>query len=154
MFCDFRWRICIIILFSAVFVNVFLELTEKDWHDELNDKTSLTSYLYTEDIKKQVRIHCAKNVQIRSFFWSVFSHIQTGYGKTRTRKNSIFGQFLLSDYINDLLLFLHIYSSNLNKNVGNGLSFQDQGHVLLLVCYFIYINEYCQDLTRPRKYYF
>ena len=33
------------------------------------------------------------NVQIRSFFWSVFSRIRTEYGKIRTRKNSVFGHF-------------------------------------------------------------
>ena len=34
-----------------------------------------------------------KCVQIRSFFWSVFSHIRTEYAKIRTRKNSTFGHF-------------------------------------------------------------
>ena len=34
-----------------------------------------------------------KRVQIRSFFWSVFSHIWTEYGKIRTRKNFVFGYF-------------------------------------------------------------
>ena len=33
--------------------------------------------------------HCVKSVQIRNFFWSVFSEC----GKIRTRKNSIFGHF-------------------------------------------------------------
>ena len=42
-------------------------------------------------------IHCVKSVQIRSFFWSVFSCIRTEYGKIRTRKNSVFGHFLRSD---------------------------------------------------------
>ena len=27
-----------------------------------------------------LKIHCIKSVQIRSFFWSVFSHIRTEYG--------------------------------------------------------------------------
>ena len=51
------------------------------------------------------RVHCVKCVQIRSFFWSVFSRIRTEYGeivslriqseyrKKRTRKYSIFGYF-------------------------------------------------------------
>ena len=30
--------------------------------------------------------HCVKNVQIRSFSWSVFSHMRTEYGKIWTRK--------------------------------------------------------------------
>ena len=34
-----------------------------------------------------------KSVQIRSFFWSVFSHIRAEYEKIRTRKNSVFGHF-------------------------------------------------------------
>ena len=42
--------------------------------------------------------HCAKNVQKRSFFWSVFSGIWTEYVKIRTRKNSVLGHFLRSDY--------------------------------------------------------
>ena len=42
--------------------------------------------------------HCVKSVQIRSFFWSVFSCIRTEYGeilcrKIRSRKNSVFGHF-------------------------------------------------------------
>ena len=31
------------------------------------------------------------------FFWSIFSRVWTEYGKIRTRKNSIFGHFSLSD---------------------------------------------------------
>ena len=42
--------------------------------------------------------NCVKSVQIRSFFWSVFScrvslRIQSEYGKIRTRKNSVFEHF-------------------------------------------------------------
>ena len=36
---------------------------------------------------------CVKSVQIRNFFWSVFSCIRTEYSKIRTRKNSTFGHF-------------------------------------------------------------
>ena len=54
-------------------------------------------------------IHYVKSVQIRSFFWSVFSCIRTEYGlntdspcsvecgKIRTRKNSVFWHFSRSD---------------------------------------------------------
>ena len=38
-------------------------------------------------------LHCVKSVQIRSFFWSVFSYIRTEGRKIRTRKNSVFGHF-------------------------------------------------------------
>ena len=34
-----------------------------------------------------------KSVQKRSFFWFVFSCIQSEYRKIQTRKNSVFGQF-------------------------------------------------------------
>ena len=45
----------------------------------------------------RVHTHCVKNVQIRNFFWSVFSRIQSEYGKIRTRKNSVFGHFSRRD---------------------------------------------------------
>ena len=54
--------------------------------------------------------HCVKSIQIRSFFWSLFSHIWTEYGncrvnlciqskcgKIQTRKNSVLGQFSRSE---------------------------------------------------------
>ena len=48
--------------------------------------------------------HCMKSVQIRSYFWSVFSCIQSEYRKIRIRYNSVFGHFsrsvLLSYYWN------------------------------------------------------
>ena len=37
--------------------------------------------------------HCLKSVQIRSFFWSLFSCIRNEYWKIRTRQNSVFGHF-------------------------------------------------------------
>ena len=40
--------------------------------------------------------HCVKRIQLRSFFWSVFSRIRTEYGKIRTRKNSVFEHVLHS----------------------------------------------------------
>ena len=39
------------------------------------------------------QVHCAKSIQIRSFFWSVFSCIESEYREIRTRKNSVFGHF-------------------------------------------------------------
>ena len=41
--------------------------------------------------------HSVKRIQIRLFFWSVFSLIQPEYGKIRTRKNSVFGHFSHSE---------------------------------------------------------
>ena len=37
--------------------------------------------------------NCVKSVQIRSYFWSVFSNIQSEYRKIRSRSNSVFGHF-------------------------------------------------------------
>ena len=59
----------------------------------------------------QKQSHCVKCVQIRTFFWSVYSRIpteygeirsiyrdiQSEYGKIQTRKNSVFGHFSRSD---------------------------------------------------------
>ena len=42
-----------------------------------------------------------KNVQIRSFFCSVFSRIRAKYGKIWTRKYSVFGHFSLSECSDD-----------------------------------------------------
>ena len=41
-------------------------------------------FLYDRDLPHERR--CLKRVQIRSFFWSVFSRIQSKYGQIRTRK--------------------------------------------------------------------
>ena len=43
------------------------------------------------------RMHCVKSVQIRSFFWSVFSCIQSESSKLQTRKNLVFRHFPRSD---------------------------------------------------------
>ena len=43
-------------------------------------------------------IHCVKCFQRWSFFWSLFSCIQSKHRKIRTRKNSVFGHFSQSDY--------------------------------------------------------
>ena len=43
--------------------------------------------------------HCVKCVQIRSYFWSVFSCIRTEYRKIRTRNNSAFGHFSRSVFV-------------------------------------------------------
>ena len=41
-------------------------------------------------------IHYVKSVQIWSYFWSVFSCIQSEYRKIRNRNNSVFGHFTRS----------------------------------------------------------
>ena len=41
--------------------------------------------------------HYVKSVQIRSFFWSVFSCIQSEYRKIQSSKKFVFGHFLNND---------------------------------------------------------
>ena len=52
----------------------------------------------------QKQKHYVKSVQMRSFFWSVFPCIRTGYRKIRTRKNSVFGYFSRSEITSRVLL--------------------------------------------------
>ena len=44
-------------------------------------------------LQKKKKKHCVKGVQIRSFFWSVFSCIQSEYRKILTRKNPYLDTF-------------------------------------------------------------
>ena len=44
-------------------------------------------------IQHRDNCHCAKTVQILSFFWSAFSFIWTENGKIWARKNSVFELF-------------------------------------------------------------
>ena len=43
--------------------------------------------------------HCVKSVQIRSYFWSAVSCIQTEYRKIRTRNNYVFRHFSRNEWI-------------------------------------------------------
>ena len=62
--------------------------------------------------------HCLKSVQIRSFFWFVFSfirtecrvnlHIQSECRKIPTRRNSVFGQFSRSEMTRFSLLLVQL----------------------------------------------
>ena len=89
--------------------------------------------------------NCVKNVQIRSYFWFVFSCIRTEYGdllvriqKIRTRNNSVFGHFSRSEisllspnhvklikiklenwtrYMLSLLLALNIFNISISINL-------------------------------------
>ena len=50
--------------------------------------------------------HCVKSVEIRSFFWSVFSCIRTEHRKVRSRKNSVFRHFSCSVQPSGLIIYL------------------------------------------------
>ena len=60
-------------------------------------------------------LHCVKSVQIRSYFWSAFSHIWTEYRKIRTRNNSVFGHFSRSHSYKDFFSFLILITRFLKK---------------------------------------
>ena len=84
--------------------------------------------------KTVLRYHCVKSVQIRSFFWSVFSCIRTEcgdllgkspysvriqkntdqseYRKLRTRDNSVFGHFSRSVFSLDNVWINEYYLKN------------------------------------------
>ena len=56
------------------------------------------SFILLGENQSKVKLnHYVTSVQIRSFFWSVFSCIQTEYRKIQTRKNFIFGHFSRSN---------------------------------------------------------
>ena len=47
----------------------------------MNDLDRLTQGEIYENCENPYDKHCVKNVQIRSFFWSIFSCIRTEYGE-------------------------------------------------------------------------
>ena len=80
------------------------------WETECLTRTEREPALYNSNNNnnnknKTRKPHCVKSVQIRSYFWSVFSgirieyrdlvnlRIQSEYRKIRTRNNSVFGHF-------------------------------------------------------------
>ena len=69
--------------------------------------------------------HCLRNIQIRSYFWSIFSCSQSTYRKKRTRKNSVFRHFSHSGNVckwngeigffdNILIHLIHIFKMSTN----------------------------------------
>ena len=75
----------------------------------------------SDQLKLVHSFHCAKSVQIRSVFWSLFSRNRTEYretrsiqskcGKIRTRKNPVFGHFSRSVLYYNLQFRLPILTS-------------------------------------------
>ena len=52
---------------------------------------SLYQLLHSQEYRNGLKLCSVKSVQIRSYFWSVFSCIQSEYRKIRTRNNSVSG---------------------------------------------------------------
>ena len=63
------------------------------------------------------KMHCVKSVQIRSFFLSLFSCIQSEYRKIQTRKNSLYGHFSRSDMYVCFLYFDLVWNSSIHVNI-------------------------------------
>ena len=71
--------------------------------------------------------HCVKSVQIRSFFWSVFSRIRTEYGispySVRMRKNTdqkelrIWTLFTQCLFVIPLLAILYVYQRRFQAHI-------------------------------------
>ena len=85
------------IIYEFIIINIFIIMKR------LYAKALLRRHYYYATTLI-VKYHCVKSVQIRSSFWSVFSHIRSEYGqlslrilsecgKIRTGKNSVFGHF-------------------------------------------------------------
>ena len=59
----------------------------------LMERTSQKQFVTQKEISKEKQNRKELVKTIGSFFWSLFSYIQSKYRKIRTRKNSVFGQF-------------------------------------------------------------
>ena len=74
---------------------------------KIDMNNSVYSAWWSTNLRRKKHNHCVKSVQMRSFFWSVFSSIWTEYGeirsiqsecgKIRTRKSSVLGHFSCSE---------------------------------------------------------
>ena len=87
---NFSWELAAIEIPSTETISGFLELS-KIWDFPglafkwlfLNQRKSLVAEACNSNatLGLSVAHHCVKSVQIRSYFWSVFSSIGTGYGE-------------------------------------------------------------------------
>ena len=78
--------------------------------------------------------HYAKNGQMRSIFWSIFSCIQSKYGKIRTRENTLFRQFSRSGW-NSNLFACNVKHDIIYKEIWNRLRIN---RIMVMSC-FIYV---------------
>ena len=98
---------------SGIHKNVLYLFSKSCFHIVYANKIISQEILRTKSqagMRKLSRLTCEKSVQIRSYFWSVFSCIRTEYRKMRTRNNSVFGHF--SRNVRSLLYFLRKYESS------------------------------------------
>ena len=64
-------------------------------------------------------VNCLKSVQIRSFFWSVFSGIRTEYGEINLKSRDLNPFYLTNFYLNPM-------KTSENKSVSSDIKFLNQ----------------------------
>ena len=62
-------------------------------HSDLKFLLEIMNFMKKLNYNLYSKENCVKNIQIRRYFCSVFSCIQSEYRKIRTRNNSVFGYF-------------------------------------------------------------
>ena len=62
-------------------------------HSDLKFLLEIMNFMKKLNYNLYSKENCVKNIQIRRYFCSVFSCIQSEYRKIRTRNNSVFGHF-------------------------------------------------------------
>ena len=106
-------------------------------------------------------LHWVKMVQIRSFFWSVFSCIQSEHRKIRTRKNSVFGHFSRSVQVSKILseVIIILYSTSKQKTKTSPLllcslyiQIRDKNEILEFSSKYGHKSKYLQVLILELKY--
>ena len=106
--------------------------------------------------RHHISLHCLKGVQIRSFFWAVFSRIQTEYGeiglnterygvtlriqsecrKIQPKKNSISGHFLCSDWFCNIFYLWYYLIDELSVSICKKIE------LLVKITNLFYRNKY------------
>ena len=99
---------CVIYRLDIIFskANVAMLMVSKtNFFYQSGIRNTNSNLILCQEVEKW-HYHCAKSVQIQSYFWSVFSRIRTDYfvslriqsecGKIWTRNNSVFGHFTSS----------------------------------------------------------
>ena len=84
----------------------FVNLASHQWLLNLHQLPDFYCEILAFNWSYSLWTHCAKSVQKRSSFWSLFFCIQPKYVKIRTRKNSVFGHFLREDWLIIIIITL------------------------------------------------
>ena len=122
-------------------------------------ETDFTWWISSGSISLSDDNHCVKSVQIRSYFWPVFScirieygvnlRIQSEYRKIRTRNNSVFTQFSRSvSHFNILRLIYSRVSKNFRTN------FKLDLNRFYLCTVYPSLTSKSSPITQQKQYYF